>query len=472
MASAWPRAWCASATTARVHAEGVLNRALGRRLRPAHLGGRREERRLGHQHHRRQEESAGAHLGHAHRRALVADRRHQRRPELGARGPERAPAPDLGRWPPRTAPMARPGSIRAMSSFQRRRRGQGVAPVQRNEPAHRAELGTRSSDLDHRLAPLQLGQPRGQRRHRQPRHVPGTGNFEKSTTFEQEFRLNGRSQAGRLARGSELREGAFGAASRVDTNTTTLDPVLYQMLNGEGAGPAGAAIRAADGVGQGAGIPGFDLLGQDWKEGIQNTLSAHSEALMGDIIWHLGDATNLTTGVRFTQDTKKFSWYNPLRSAPGLDAQLAMLTPDVLPAARGRRRDGPGDRRPRSAARAGPAADQHRVRQSRVGGRAGLHQQDLAQHQPAPGGRPPAHARHDGLRLGDARLPGRRLQLGQHAGQRRALRSRDDHQLRAGRQGAHRRAPASPTARRCSTTCSRTCSRSRSTRARRCPSTW
>ena len=35
----------------------------------------------------------------------------------------------------------------------------------------------------------------------------------------------------------------------------------------------------------------------------------------------------MTTGVRFTQDTKKFSWYNPLRSAPGLDAQLAVLSP-------------------------------------------------------------------------------------------------------------------------------------------------
>jgi iron complex outermembrane recepter protein len=31
--------------------------------------------------------------------------------------------------------------------------------------------------------------------------------------------------------------------------------------------------------------------------------------------------------VRFTQDTKKFSWYNPLRSAPGLDGQLQVLSP-------------------------------------------------------------------------------------------------------------------------------------------------
>jgi iron complex outermembrane receptor protein len=51
---------------------------------------------------------------------------------------------------------------------------------------------------------------------------------------------------------------------------------------------------------------------------------------MADVIWHVGDHTNVTTGVRFTQDTKKFSWYNPLRSAPGLDAQLAAMSPDFF----------------------------------------------------------------------------------------------------------------------------------------------
>ena len=43
-----------------------------------------------------------------------------------------------------------------------------------------------------------------------------------------------------------------------------------------------------------------------------------------------GAATNVTTGVCFTQDHKKFSWYNPLRTAPGLDAQLQMLSPDFF----------------------------------------------------------------------------------------------------------------------------------------------
>ena len=154
-----------------------------------------------------------------------------------------------------------------------------------------------------------------------------TGNFEKSTTFEQEFRLNGKSKAADWLVGASFASEHSRQTSRVDTNTTTLDPVLFQILNGEGAGLPAPPFSLLTGIGQMAGIPDFNLLGQDWKEGIQNTLAAHSEALMGDIIWHVGDSTNVTTGVRFTQDTKKFSWYNPLRSAPGLDAQLAVLSP-------------------------------------------------------------------------------------------------------------------------------------------------
>jgi iron complex outermembrane receptor protein len=154
-----------------------------------------------------------------------------------------------------------------------------------------------------------------------------TGNFEKSTTFEQELRLNGKSKLADWLVGASFASEHSAQTSRLDTNTTTLDPVLFQVLNAQGLGLTDPPFATLTGVGQLAGIPGFDLLGQDWKEGIQNTLAAHSEALMGDVIWHLDDKTNVTTGVRFTQDTKKFSWYNPLRSAPGLDAQLSALPP-------------------------------------------------------------------------------------------------------------------------------------------------
>jgi len=158
-----------------------------------------------------------------------------------------------------------------------------------------------------------------------------TGNFEKSTTFEQEFRVNGKAKLADWLVGASFSTEHSTQMSRVGINTTTLDPLLFQILNAspDTAVPA-PPFALLSGIGQMAGIPGFDLLGQPWTETMNNTLAAHSEALMADVIWHVGDKTNVTTGVRFTQDHKKFSWYNPLRSAPGLDAQLAMLTPDLF----------------------------------------------------------------------------------------------------------------------------------------------
>jgi iron complex outermembrane receptor protein len=50
-----------------------------------------------------------------------------------------------------------------------------------------------------------------------------------------------------------------------------------------------------------------------------------SYAAYGDVIWHLNDRLNLTTGVRFTRDEREFSWYNPLRTATNLDKTLADL---------------------------------------------------------------------------------------------------------------------------------------------------
>ena len=155
-----------------------------------------------------------------------------------------------------------------------------------------------------------------------------TGNFEKSTTFEQEFRLNGKSKLADWLVGASFASERSAQTSRVDTNTTTLDPVVGSIVNAQliAAGlaplPENPYQYFTD-IAQSAGATDFNMLGQDWKESMNNTLAAHSEALMADVIWHVGDRTNVTTGVRFTQDTKKFSWYNPLRSAPGLDAQAA-----------------------------------------------------------------------------------------------------------------------------------------------------
>ena len=66
------------------------------------------------------------------------------------------------------------------------------------------------------------------------------------------------------------------------------------------------------------GIP-VSLLGAPWQESMFNHGYSRAGALYGDVIWHVADRWNLTTGVRFAHDEKDFSWYNPTRTA----AQLA-----------------------------------------------------------------------------------------------------------------------------------------------------
>ena len=78
-----------------------------------------------------------------------------------------------------------------------------------------------------------------------------------------------------------------------------------------------APYASINGLAQAVGVPGIDLLGQGWQETMDNRSRNKALAFYGDAIWHLGPSTNLTTGVRFTRDEKRFSWFSPLRSAPG-----------------------------------------------------------------------------------------------------------------------------------------------------------
>ena len=48
-------------------------------------------------------------------------------------------------------------------------------------------------------------------------------------------------------------------------------------------------------------------------------------AAFGDVIWHLNDKTNLTVGLRYTQDKKEFTWINGPHETPELDAVVASL---------------------------------------------------------------------------------------------------------------------------------------------------
>ena len=147
-----------------------------------------------------------------------------------------------------------------------------------------------------------------------------TGNVETNTTWQQEFRLSGKNDVVDWLTGASYFHESATQQSQIITNTDTLNTIfmnnplagntpIYSQLNG-------AALAL--------GVP-VNLFGDSWQENMNNTMTSNSYAFYGDAIWHLASNWNLTTGVRYTHDQKDFSWYNPPRTAPGLDANLATL---------------------------------------------------------------------------------------------------------------------------------------------------
>lgn len=147
-----------------------------------------------------------------------------------------------------------------------------------------------------------------------------TTNFEADTSLQQEFRLNGRSASLDWLAGASFFRQRARQTNQLDTNSDTLDTLLTGAY---GIRP----FATLDGIARLAGNPDIELLNQPWHESMYNTGDYRAIALYADAIWHLLPTTNLTAGARFTRDTKRFTWNSPLRSAPGLDAQLSAFPP-------------------------------------------------------------------------------------------------------------------------------------------------
>ncbi|HEY1092499.1 MAG TPA: TonB-dependent receptor [Burkholderiaceae bacterium] len=148
-----------------------------------------------------------------------------------------------------------------------------------------------------------------------------TGNFENSKNWQQEFKLNGSNEqidwvAGLSAYGEKANQ-----QTAVYSNTNTIDGVIGAASGGL-LTPFGITNLIALNVFQ---MPSVNVLGKDWAESMFNTGKYSAAAVYGDVIWKLTPRTNITGGVRFTHDSKTFTWYNPTRSAPGLDATLGAL---------------------------------------------------------------------------------------------------------------------------------------------------
>jgi iron complex outermembrane receptor protein len=129
-------------------------------------------------------------------------------------------------------------------------------------------------------------------------------------------------------------------------NTDTVDTLARNRGLPTGT-PDGSVYGYFDALLRQAVLP-WRLLGEPISERIDNHGRTQAASAFADATWHLGERVDLTTGVRYTRDARRFSWYTPPRSAPGLDrsldqmaqagvlalaAQLAHTTPQALRAA-------------------------------------------------------------------------------------------------------------------------------------------
>lgn len=146
-----------------------------------------------------------------------------------------------------------------------------------------------------------------------------TINAERNKSWSQEFKLSGKTDRADWVGGASYYYDNAHQTSSADFFTDSIDT----LFNNIGVAPGGLYGPITQGL-QGMGLP-YSLLGDPWQENMINHGTTRSYAVYGDVIWHLTERLNLTTGVRFTHDEKSLDWYTPPRIASELDATLAGL---------------------------------------------------------------------------------------------------------------------------------------------------
>jgi iron complex outermembrane recepter protein len=145
-----------------------------------------------------------------------------------------------------------------------------------------------------------------------------TANIEHNNSYYQELKLSGDNDLMDWVSGVSFYSEQARQTSQVNTNTSSLD-TLAQNVDGEGL----PLTEITQGL-QAFGLP-YNLLGDPWREEISNDGKFKAYAAFGDVIWHLTDNLDLTTGLRYTDDQKDFTWYTPLRQATAFDQTVAEL---------------------------------------------------------------------------------------------------------------------------------------------------
>lgn len=145
-----------------------------------------------------------------------------------------------------------------------------------------------------------------------------TNNVEQNESFYQELRLSGTSSKFDWVVGASYFDETADQVSDTFAYTDSIDTALGNV------GVGNIFSQLEYGLIQPNMIP-TTLFGHGWREAMVNKGSYQALAVFGDGIWHATDRLNLTVGMRYTRDKKRFSWFNDLREAPEFDAAIGFL---------------------------------------------------------------------------------------------------------------------------------------------------
>ncbi|WP_266171009.1 TonB-dependent receptor [Dyella subtropica] len=145
-----------------------------------------------------------------------------------------------------------------------------------------------------------------------------TTNIEHNNSWYQEFKLSGNTGIADWVGGVSYYQEQARQTSQTNLYTDSLDTLAQNVMH------VGTPLTDISNALAGMGLP-YTLLGDPWHEAISNDGKFKAYAAFGDVIWHIDDRLNITTGIRYTRDQKTFSWYNMPRSAPQFDATVQAL---------------------------------------------------------------------------------------------------------------------------------------------------
>ncbi len=145
-----------------------------------------------------------------------------------------------------------------------------------------------------------------------------TANLESNESWYQEIKLSGTTDLMDWVAGASYHSERARQTSETNVFTDSIDTLAGHVM-----GVGNPLTEISQGLAA-MGLP-FSLLGDPWGEAIDNVGEFTAYAVFADVIWHLNDRLNLTTGMRYTRDEKSFSWYNRPRQADAFDATIQQM---------------------------------------------------------------------------------------------------------------------------------------------------